>query len=37
MKNVRAKKPKTIVGTPASNSTIGFMILRTRGDAYSAR
>ena len=37
VKKVSAKKPKTIVGTPASVSRTGFTILRTRDGAYSAR
>ena len=37
VKNVSAKKPKTIVGTPASTSSTGLTTLRTRGGAYSAR
>ena len=34
---LRPKKPSTIVGTPAIVSRIGFTIVRTRVDAYSAR
>ena len=37
VKNVSAKYPKTIVGTPASSSMNGFAIRRVRGLAYSAR
>ena len=37
VKNVRAKKPKTTVGMPASTSSAGLRMLRTRGLAYSLR
>ena len=33
----RAKKPRTIVGTPAIVSRIGFTMFRVRSVAYSAR
>ena len=35
VKNVRAKKPRTTVGIPASVSSAGLRMLRTRGRAYS--
>ena len=34
---VSAKKPKTTVGMPASTSSAGFSVWRTRGGAYSLR
>ena len=37
VKNVRAKKPNTTVGMPASTSSAGLRTLRTRGFAYSLR
>jgi hypothetical protein len=37
VKYTSAKKPNTIVGIPASSSTIGLKIRRMRGEAYSAR
>ena len=37
VKKVRAKKPNTTVGMPASTSSAGFRNPRTRGAAYSLR
>jgi hypothetical protein len=37
VKNVRAKKPNTTVGMPASTSSAGLRMPRTRGAAYSLR